>query len=219
MQKRPVAKIGEERRFRVFLADDEQSIMDTLEEQIKSFPKLTVVGTSSSALDTIEQLRETRADLLILDINFSRGKTGLQIIDQLKNLQPNLKILVITGLGQHYQNRSFLAKANGFLLKPFHPEELAEAMVAVLAGRLFYNEAILQEQSSQSITDDDRLSYEDREYLQARLSGISDKQYAKERKIKMETISQRRYRIGERLKLTTDIETWLFRVVRGTGKK
>jgi two-component system, NarL family, invasion response regulator UvrY len=232
---RPTTESKSGREYTVFIADDEPEVLLQFEEQLKLYPAFgfRIVGTSQSADETIEKLRKTAADLLILDIDFSKGKTGLEIIDRLKQLQPRLKILIVTQKGEQYQKRSFLARANGFLVKPYPPIELPEALATVLSGQLYYNEALLQppapfeglpykskmEQLSHSISDDDRLTYEDREYLQARLSGMSDAQYAAENKIKKETIYQRRNRIRRHFGLTTDIEDWLFRKIGGTGGK
>ena len=56
------------------------------------------------------------------------------------------------------------------------------------------------------------LTLEDRAYIHSRLAGKSDEQIAKDLDVKIETISQRRYRISQRLGLDTDIETFLTRL-------
>ncbi len=232
MQMRTTTKSGKAGVVRVFIADDEPETLRVFTDTFKGFPTFAVVGTSQSAKETVNKLRVTPANLLILDINFGSGKTGLAVIEQLKAMQTGLKILVVTQKGEQFQNKSFIARANGFLLKPFYPGELAEAVVTVLSGKLFYNEALLQPppvgeaayrpekgRLPRSITDDERLTNEDREYLDARLRGISDAQYTKDTNKKMETISQRRYRITQRLGLDTDIESWLFWEISSTSSK
>jgi two-component system, NarL family, response regulator EvgA len=201
------------RVYRVFAADDEQALLTLLADTFEKFPGFKFVGAAQTLEDTLDRLKITPVDLLILDICFNRPVSGLDLIPSLKEMQPEMKILVVTGQGEKCQGESFRRKANGFLVKPWEQGKLAEAAVAVLAGRLFYDDGLFDAPSGLSLPAS--LTCEDREYIEARLRGKSDAQIAKERNVKMETISQRRYRITQRLGLETDIESFLFGQLRG----
>jgi two-component system, NarL family, response regulator EvgA len=212
------------RVFNVFVADDDPLTLELFTHAFKAFPGFKVVGSAQSLEDMLNQLKVTPADLLILDIYFQRPVTGLDLIPTIKEMQPEIKILVVTGMGEQHQRESFLQKANGFLVKPWPTGKLAEAVMAVLGGRLFYDDGLFRAPAGRaelcldesSLNLPASLTAEDRVYIEARLTGKSDAQIAKERNVKMETISQRRYRIAQRLGLETDIESFLFGQLRGS---
>jgi two-component system, NarL family, response regulator EvgA len=207
-------KAGEGRVYRVFAADNEPDLLKLLADTFGKFPGFEFVGSAQTLEDMMDRLKQTPVDLLILDICFDRPVSGLDLIPSLKEMQPEMKILVLTGQGEKCQGESFRRKANGFLMKPWAQNKLAEAAVAVLAGRLFYDDGLFDAPSGLSLPAS--LTCEDRDYIEARLRGKSDAQIAKDKNVKMETISQRRYRITQRLGLETDIESFLFGQLRGS---
>ena len=205
---------------RVFVAEDEPDTLNYLRQTFEGFPGFKVVGSACSGEELLHGLRAGAVDLLFLDIYLKGNASGLDLIEQIKQIQSGIKILVATGKGEKHEQESLFAGANGFLLKPFQPAELWEAVATVLGGKLYYNAGVIKDlPSSRSVEIrpspprlPKTLTPEDRAYLHSRLAGKSDEQIAKDLDVKMETISQRRYRISQRLGLEVDIETFLTRL-------
>ena len=216
MMRKPTAKLVREKRLRVFAADGDSAVRDHLTRFSETFPASEIVGYSESAEETLEKLRVGAVDLLVIEMDH----VGVELITNVKVLQPDIKILVTSKLEQS-QKESLLSGANGFILKPFSFGELGAAVATVLDGNLYYTAGLLQDLNpptaspgQHSLKLPNSLTEEDKAYVHARLAGKADKQIAKDLKVKMETISQRRYRIAQRLGLETDIETFLLRATQ-----
>ena len=111
--------------MRTIIIDDEITARAAIREEVALYcPRLVVVGEAdglASALSLIEQLRP---DLVLLDIQLGDG-TGFQLLDQVR--WKSFQVVFITGYDQ-YAIHAFKANAIDYLLKPFHPKELTEAV-------------------------------------------------------------------------------------------
>lgn len=64
------------------------------------------------------------------------GMDGLECVQSLMTLDPNVNILVISALSDEYTGLLALSYgARGFLNKPFRDEELAEALQQLVANQ------------------------------------------------------------------------------------
>jgi DNA-binding NtrC family response regulator len=79
---------------RILIADDEESIRLTFSEFLYSAGYK--VDTAKSLSACIEKMQSETFDLLFLDVMFGR-ENGIEAIQSLKDLQPECKIVVITG--------------------------------------------------------------------------------------------------------------------------
>jgi DNA-binding NarL/FixJ family response regulator len=151
--------------------------------------------------------------------------TGLELISDVRNIQPSIKILAVTGKGPEHETESLFHKANGFLTKPFPIETLFTAIGTVLSGKLYYDAAILNELPKPleppyfpllKLPED--ISGDDRAYIHSVMRGKSDAQIAEEFGMKIDSIYQKRSRICKRLGLEGDLERFLFRQLSGGGR-
>jgi two-component system NtrC family sensor kinase len=90
------------------------------------------VGGSEAALD---RLTQEVFDLLLTDLRMP-GRDGLDLLAEAKELDPHLSVVMITGYGTMDDAlRAIRLGAQGFLLKPFEPGELVEAVQDSLRRR------------------------------------------------------------------------------------
>src|SRR3989442_6031580 len=84
----------------------------------------------SAALDV---LNREPVDLLLTDV-FMPGMTGIQLLERARELRPDLRAIVMTG---HKTSEAVIGalrnRACEFLAKPFHTEELIEAVRSVMS--------------------------------------------------------------------------------------
>src|SRR5438552_17414221 len=120
--------------MKVLIADDHAVVRRGLKETInESFPK-TTFGEVETAQEAIESVRRQDWDVVILDISMP-GKSGLDILDDLKRLRPKLPVLFLSmHPEEQYARRALKAGAAGYLTKESVPEEMKTAVRRVLAG-------------------------------------------------------------------------------------
>jgi len=119
-------------RTRVLIVDDEPSVGDALKLVLESSGYEVVLVTKG--LDGIDQARTRRFGFSVVDL-YLTDISGFQVISDLRNLQPQIPILLITAHGspQVFDQAKRLG-AIGALAKPFHPAELLKVIDSHLHG-------------------------------------------------------------------------------------
>ena len=113
--------------FRCLLVDDEPPALEIVRTYIQSTPTLQVVGECHHALDAFQCLRQTRVDLIFLDIQMPR----LLGTDFLKALSHPPRIIFTTAF-RDYAVDGFELGAIDYLLKPYSFERFLKAVHKVL---------------------------------------------------------------------------------------
>ena len=122
---------------RILLADDHALVRRGVRLILDGEPNLTVVAEAADGAEALEQAREHRPDLAILDIAMPR-LTGLQAARELSRSAPDTRILILT----MYDNEQFFfealaAGASGYVLKSVADQDLVEACHATMRGEPF----------------------------------------------------------------------------------
>lgn len=197
--------------MRVLIADDHavfrRGLRDTLAD---AFPRATF-GEAKTALETIELVRRQDWDVVILDISMP-GKSGLDILDDLRRLRPKLPVLLLTmHPEQQYARRALKAGAAGYLTKDSVPEELKEAIKRIVAGGRYVSAALAEKLAVDLRDGADLPLYEllsDREFQVLRMiaSGKTVKEIGEELSLSVKTVSTYRARILEKTGMKTNAE-------------
>jgi len=111
--------------LKVVLADDENKILLLLKKLI-DWERLgyEIVGTANDGLRALELVREKQPHLLITDVRMP-GCSGIELIQQAKELQPNLHFIIISGYRKfEYAQNAVKYGVEDYLLKPLKQEEL-----------------------------------------------------------------------------------------------
>lgn len=127
-QKKPAP--SKSRRPNVLVVDDEDYILVLLEEvlQVLGYRPLTA-SNAAAALDIIAS---NCVDLVITDMDMP-GMSGMELLQKVKGVNPQLPIIFITGYGVDRAARAAQEYgADGFLGKPFHIEDLRRCISRLL---------------------------------------------------------------------------------------
>lgn len=117
--------------IRVLIADDQELIRHGLCELLKVEPDIWVVGEAGDGAEALAQTSRLKPDVLLLDL-FMPGLSGLEVISKVKRLQPQLHVLVVTGmLDDETVLQALQQGAAGFLPKTASPDDLVQAIRAV----------------------------------------------------------------------------------------
>ena len=113
--------------MKVLIADDHAVVRRGLKETIhESFPK-TTFGEAKTAQEAIESVRRQDWDVVILDISMP-GKSGLDILDDLKRLRPKVPVLFLSmHPEEQYAVNLLRAGASGYLMKDATPKQIVRA--------------------------------------------------------------------------------------------
>ena len=111
--------------LRVVLADDEHKIILLLQKLIQWERRgYEIVGTAGDGLRALELVREKQPHLLITDVQMP-GCSGIELIRQAKELQPDLHFIIISGYRKfEYAQSALKYGVEDYLLKPLKQEEL-----------------------------------------------------------------------------------------------
>jgi DNA-binding NarL/FixJ family response regulator len=197
--------------IRVLLADDHAILRGGLREILIRHLEGVECGEAGDAEQVLVQVREHPWDLLILDITMP-GRSGLDILADLKLLRPELPVLVLSMLPEdQFGKRVLKAGARGYLKKESAPEELVQAVRKVLMGGRYVSPTLaenlardLQENRERPLHE--ALSPREFEVLVMIGSGKSVSQIAEELHLSGTTVSTHRAHILEKMKMTTTAE-------------
>jgi DNA-binding response OmpR family regulator len=78
--------------------------------------------------------RQGSVDLVLLDLNMPL-MGGKETFEQLRSINPKLRIIILTGYGESSIQNGFPGEADSFIQKPFHLEDLALKIRQVLDSK------------------------------------------------------------------------------------
>lgn len=130
--------------IRILIADDHTLMRQGLKQILAMVDGMTVVGEAANGAEIFSQIRLHPLDVLLLDMSMP-GRSGVELIRQIKGEHPKLPILVLTMHGeQQYAVRALKAGAAGYLTKESAPAELVAAVKKVAAGGVYMTLAIAE---------------------------------------------------------------------------
>ena len=120
--------------FSVLIADDHPLYRDALEQLIKRAPGLRLAGAVTNLPEALMALVGMSCDLVLLDLHMP-GMTGIESLRKVHRLQPNAKVVLISGqMDRATVGEGLAAGAVGFLSKASTPATILAALRLVLTG-------------------------------------------------------------------------------------
>ena len=179
----------------VYIIDDDRSVRQAISLFLSS-AGYNVISFSSSE-EFLEQEPAEDPGCIILDVNL-RGKTGLELQDELIGLDCNLPIIFITGRGNVRMSVATMKKgAVNFLEKPFDDDELLKSVDdAVQLSRKLLSEKSEVKRASELLS---KLTPREKEILSLLVTGMLNKQIGSDLNIAEQTVKLHRHSIFEKL--------------------
>ena len=191
---------------KVLIADDHALVRDGLRHILTNAVGFEVAGEASDGISTIALARSTEAQVLVLDLSMP-GRSGVELIKQIKEEKPALRILVLTmHAEQQYAARAFKAGASGYLTKESASAELVAAVTKVAAGGVYVSLA-MAERFAQSLNEPvdalphQRLSDREFEVLRRICAGETVTEIGEALCVSSKTISTYKARILEKMQM------------------
>jgi DNA-binding NarL/FixJ family response regulator len=209
--------------MRIFLADDHALFRSGLRRILEEEFAGVTIDEASSGSETLNMLRQHRADILILDIAMS-DTNSLHILPDLKALQPSMPVLILSMYNdRHFVVHALRAGVSGYLTKEHAPDELIRAIRTILAGRRYIGESLAEQIADHLAGGDasrlphETLSARELEVLLLIGSGLALSQIAGKLGLSVKTVSTYRARILEKMGLHSNADLIRYVVRHGLG--
>ena len=197
--------------IRILIVDDHALVRQGLKQVLAdAFPKAEF-GEADNANAALEKIWKQPWDVALLDITMP-GKSGLDVLKQIVDAQPNLAVLVLSMHPEdQYAVRVLKTGAAGYLTKNTASEEVVGAVKKVLAGGKYVSAALAENLAASLTAPAGKSPHEilsDREYqvMRSIALGKSVKEIAFELSLSVKTISTYRSRVMEKMKLKTNAD-------------
>ncbi len=111
------------KQVKLMIVDDSAIIRQAIQKHLNDFD-IEVVGTAEDGKIALEVFRETKPDVVTLDITMPEVD-GLTVLEEMLKIDENVKVMVVTALSDKSTGlKAIKLGAKSFLPKPFTPEKL-----------------------------------------------------------------------------------------------
>ena len=201
--------------IRILVADDHTVVRRGLRQiLLEGFPG-ALVEEVGDAEDLIKNVVKSGWDVVISDLSMP-GRSGLDALQQIKQLQPNLPVLILSiHPEEQYALRVLKAGASGYLSKDMAPDELVNAVKKVMLGKKYITASVAEKLAATLDQDHNKPLHEylsDREFnvLKMLAAGRSVSEIAESLFLSVTTVSTYRSRIMAKMNLKNNAELTLY---------
>ncbi len=211
---------------KVFIVDDHPVFRDGLVRIAAQVPGVVVCGEAGDAKTAFDAISQLQPDLVLMDINLP-GKSGLELLQDVHALQPDLPVLVISMHDEQlYAERVLRAGGRGYIMKQEGPDKMKEAITKVLNGKVYASErtvsaildAISRPRSLSSTSTLRKLTDRELEILRLTGQGKDNRTIAQELHISLKTVDTHRSHLREKIGLKNGTEL-IHYAVRWVGEQ
>lgn len=209
--------------IKIFIADDHKLFREGLKLIFSETSDMAVVDETGDGEEVFKKITENDYDILLLDISMP-GKSGLDILKQIKSIKPQLPVLILSmHLEEHYALRSLKSGASGYLTKESTPEELIKAIRKVSMGGKYISSPLAEKIAFELNRTYPKTLHEtlsDREFQVMCMiaAGKKTKEISENLSLNEKTISTYRSRILQKMNMKTNAEIIQYAIREGLVK-
>lgn len=209
----------------VLVVDDHELVRSGITRMLADNPDIDVLGQASSGEDAIEFVRKRRPDIVLMDIRMP-GIGGLEATRRILRIDDSIRVIVVTACADDpYPTRVMQSGASAYITKGADIQEMVRAIRQAHSGQRYISPEIAQKMALKQISGDkdengelslfERLSEREMQIAMMvvdcqKVQDISDKLC-----LSPKTVNSYRYRIFEKLEISSDVELALMAVRLG----
>lgn len=208
------------RVFRIILVEDHIILRDGLRSLLNMEPDLEVVGVADSCGTVLDLVAEEDPDLVICDIGLP-GRSGLTLIPELKQIDKDIRVLVLTAhCTDEYVRAALESGADGYVLKDASRAELTHGIRTVLSGQQFLSTPVtsrvvsgfLGQTREPAQTRKSAITPREEEIMILIASAYSTKEIARKLDLSVKTVEKHRSNLMRKLGLRSTAAVTLYAV-------
>jgi len=197
--------------MKIIIVDDHELIREGLKKVTAKESDIEVMGEASNSVELFELLDKHEVDIVLLDISLP-GRSGLDIITDIKIQAPDTKILILT---MHPEDRfaiqALRAGASGYITKNNASRSLVAALRKISEGRKYITSNLAEQLASELELNYEKplhesLSIRELEVMQLLAQGKAVRDIAEVLSISANTVASYRSRILEKMRMKTNAE-------------
>ncbi|MCR5629120.1 response regulator transcription factor [Eubacterium sp.] len=120
--------------IRILLVDDEPLLIESLEIILNNEDGFKVVGLKNNGKEALDFIRSEEVDVMLVDLNMP-VMGGIELIEEVKKINDNIKIVVLTTFYDESNITSALKNgANGYILKDSGKSAIINAITQAVSG-------------------------------------------------------------------------------------
>jgi DNA-binding NarL/FixJ family response regulator len=202
----------------VLVADDHAIVRDGLKQILLRTGDLVVGGEAKNAQEVMQLVREGDWDVLLMDMSMP-GRSGIDLIKQVKSEKPKLPVLVLSMHQEHqYAVRAIRSGASGYLNKDSASEMLVHAIRKVVSGGVFVSETVAEllardTQRGSDVPPHTLLSDREFQVFSLIVQGKTVTEIAAELALSVKTVSTHKTHVLEKMKLGNQAELVRYAIV------
>ena len=199
-------------RIKVIIFDDNDSLRDSVAMLLKESGDFTLDGAYADCLDVTSNIRNTKPDVVIMDIDMP-GMNGIEAVKVIRNNCPTVQVLMFTVFDDDEKVFAAIkAGAGGYILKNAEPQNLLHAISEVYNGGAPMTPGIARKvllQFQNMLPDENKdyhLSQREKEVLALLVEGHPYKVIASKLNITYDTVRAHMKKIYEKLHVASMTE-------------
>lgn len=199
-------------KIKLVLADDHAILRSGIRMILNSQDDMEVVGEAKNGEEAIFLCREKKPDIILLDLSMP-GLSGLEAIEKIKQVNPAVKILVLTMHDdEEYLRKVLKSGCFGYILKKAADTELISAIRMVCRGEVFVDHSLVKylvngfinpggQNEPRHVKPSGVLSDRELEVFKLIALGYTNKQIADELVLSVKTVETHKSKIKEKLNI------------------
>ncbi len=212
---------------RVVLADDHLIFRQGIKRIIGDGKDIIVIGEAGDGLELLNVLKNTEADLVIIDISMPKLR-GIEAIRKIKTGWPEIKILVLSmHKSEDHLYHAFSAGADGYILKDDSDTELFSAIRKIRRNKFYLSPLLKKEYKNKWLSminrsvapNDDFLTKREIEVLKLIAEGRRSRDIAEMLFVSKRTVDTHRSNIIKKLKIRTAADLTRYAIRKGYTSK
>lgn len=205
--------------IRIAIVDDHRLFRVGLKKMIDTMTGCALVGEADSGERAVALAGEVAPNVMLMDLNMP-GIGGLEAIRRIKHRHSDIKTIALSAYDSNpFPQQALQAGASGFVTKSSDGEELESAVRRVFLGQRFVGAELAQEMALETYNDTDcpfhNLSAREMQITLMVVNCQRVQDISENLHLSPKTVNSYRYRIFEKLNVSSDVELALLAVRHG----
>ncbi len=206
--------------IKLLIADDHNIFREGLREIINKTSDIQVIDEAKSGSEVLSKVEENNYDVILLDISMP-GRSGLDILKQLRQEKPHIQVLILSMYSEEeFAIRAMRTGAAGYLVKDTASKDLIEAIRKVSMGLKYVTPSLAEKLALDIDMGNEtpihaKLSNREYEVMCMISAGKKNKEIAEEILISPKTVSSYKKRILDKMGMKTNAQLTEYAIRNG----